>query len=108
MPRLGGQAAELTVLFADIRNFTTLSERLQPEEVVEVANRWFELVCEILREEGGLIDKFIGDAVMAEFGVPLAQPDHARRAVRAARSTRLRHGWPGLSCWRSPRSCQQT
>ena len=84
MPRLGGQAAELTVLFSDIRNFTTLSERLQPEEVVEMANRWFELVCEILREEGGLIDKFIGDAVMAEFGVPLAQPDHARRAVRAA------------------------
>ncbi|MGE5385204.1 MAG: adenylate/guanylate cyclase domain-containing protein, partial [Betaproteobacteria bacterium] len=84
MPRLGGQASEITVLFSDIRNFTTLSERLQPEEVVEILNRWFEGACAILRDEGGSIDKFIGDAVMAEFGMPLAQPDHARRAVRAA------------------------
>lgn len=84
MPKLGGQASEITVLFSDIRNFTTLSERLAPEEVVEMLNRWFEAACTALREEGGSVDKFIGDAVMAEFGVPLRQTDHARRAVRAA------------------------
>lgn len=94
MPKLGGQAAEITVLFSDIRNFTTLSERLQPEEVVEILNRWFEAACTVLREEGGSIDKFIGDAVMAEFGVPLTQPDHARRAVRAAlRLAEVALGW---------------
>ncbi|MBP9799348.1 MAG: adenylate/guanylate cyclase domain-containing protein [Sterolibacterium sp.] len=84
MPALGGQSLDITVLFSDIRNFTTLSERLQPEEVVEMLNRWFTRACAVLQEEGGCIDKFIGDAVMAEFGVPLPTQDHARRAVRAA------------------------
>lgn len=84
MPALGGQARDITVLFSDIRSFTTLSERLQPEEVVEILNRWFSRACAALQEEGGCIDKFIGDAVMAEFGVPMPMPDHARRALRAA------------------------
>lgn len=101
MPRLGGQASEITVLFSDIRNFTTLSERLRPEEVVEILNRWFEAACTVLREEGGSIDKFVGDAVMAEFGMPLAQPDHARRAVRAA--LRLAALAAELKAWMSRR-----
>ena len=83
MPALGGKTLEATVLFCDIRDFTSLSERLPAEAVVAILNRWFAIACAILREEGGSVDKFIGDAVMAEFGTPLAQPDHARRALRA-------------------------
>ncbi|MDK2125275.1 adenylate/guanylate cyclase domain-containing protein [Parachitinimonas caeni] len=84
MPDLGGEAAEVTVLFADLRDFTTISEKLAPNEVVEMLNAYFERVCEPILKEGGSVDKFIGDAVMAEFGAPLPLPDHARRALRAA------------------------
>lgn len=83
-PELGGQAQTVTVLFSDIRNFTTLSERLSAKETVEMLNAYFERACVPLLAEGGSIDKFIGDAVMVEFGSPLPMPDHARRAVRAA------------------------
>ena len=84
LPELGGQTREVTVLFMDIRNFTTLSERLPAPEVVELLNRFFERACAELLRQGATIDKFIGDAVMAEFGAPLDQPDHAARALRAA------------------------
>jgi adenylate cyclase len=84
LPELGGKATPVTVLFSDIRNFTTISERLSAKEVVEILNTFFERACAALLKEGATIDKFMGDAVMAEFGVPLAQPDHALRAVRAA------------------------
>ncbi|MBI2306969.1 MAG: adenylate/guanylate cyclase domain-containing protein [Rhodocyclales bacterium] len=84
IPVLGGEALEITVLFSDIRNFTTTSERLRPEEVVEMLNRWLERACAVVQAEGGSVDKFIGDAIMAEFGAPLHYPDHARRALRAA------------------------
>jgi class 3 adenylate cyclase len=84
LPELGGQARTITVLFSDIRNFTTLSEKLSAREVVEMLNTYFEQACAVLLKEGASIDKFIGDAVMAEFGAPLAQPDHARRALCAA------------------------
>ena len=83
-PDLGGEALPVTVLFADIRNFTTLSERLGPHQVVEILNAYFTRVCEPILEQGGCVDKFIGDAVMAVFGSPVAQPDHARRALKAA------------------------
>ncbi len=83
-PQLGGQMQTLTVLFSDIRNFTTISERLDAHEVVEMLNTYFERACAPLLAEGGSIDKFIGDAVMVEFGSPLPVADHARRAVRAA------------------------
>jgi class 3 adenylate cyclase len=84
LPELGGQARNVTVLFSDIRNFTTLSEKLTAREVVELLNTYFERACTVLMAEGATIDKFIGDAIMAEFGAPLEQPDHARRAVCAA------------------------
>jgi class 3 adenylate cyclase len=84
LPELGGQAQRITVLFSDIRNFTTISEKLTAREVVEMLNTYFERACAVLLAEGATIDKFIGDAVMAEFGAPLAQPDHALRALRAA------------------------
>ncbi|MGE5467706.1 MAG: CHASE2 domain-containing protein [Ignavibacteria bacterium] len=84
LPALGGESQQITVLFSDIRNFTSISEKLSAREVVEMLNVYFERVCAALLAEGASIDKFIGDAVMAEFGTPLPQPDHALRALRAA------------------------
>ncbi|MFZ2854632.1 MAG: adenylate/guanylate cyclase domain-containing protein [Rhodocyclaceae bacterium] len=83
-PELGGQAQEMTVLFSDIRNFTTISEQLCAKEVVEMLNTYFERACAVLLAEGGSIDKFIGDAIMVEFGSPLPLEDHALRGARAA------------------------
>jgi class 3 adenylate cyclase/CHASE2 domain-containing sensor protein len=84
LPELGGQSRQISVLFSDIRNFTTFSERLSAREVVEMLNAYLERACAALLAEGATIDKFIGDAIMAEFGAPLVQDDHARRALRAA------------------------
>jgi class 3 adenylate cyclase len=81
---LHGESTLITVLFSDIRNFTTISEKLTAHETVEFLNAFFTRVVAIIQEEGGRIDKFIGDAVMAEFGVPYPFPDHAHRALRAA------------------------
>jgi len=83
-PDLGGEAANVTVLFSDIRSFTTISEKLSAHEVVEMLNAYFTRACAPILAEGGTVDKYIGDAVMAVFGSPVAHPDHARRAVRAA------------------------
>lgn len=81
---LGGTKQTITVLFSDIRDFTTLAERLDAHEVVEMLNQYFERACDAVLAEGGTIDKFVGDAIMVEFGAPLPYPDHALRAVRAA------------------------
>ena len=81
---LGGQTQSMTVLFSDIRNFTTISERLEAREVVEMLNTYFERACAPLQAAGGSIDKFIGDAIMVEFGSPLPVEDHAQRGVKAA------------------------
>lgn len=81
-PALGGELREVTVLFSDIRNFTVLSSILSPSEVVEMLNHYFQQVCTIIQEEGGMVDKFIGDAVMVLFGAPLNRTDHAWRAIR--------------------------
>lgn len=83
-PDLGGETLPVTVLFADIRNFTTISERLSASEVVEMLNAYLERACEPILRAGGTVDKFIGDSIMAIFGSPVPHPDHARRAVRAA------------------------
>ena len=83
-PELGGKSQVLTILFTDIRDFTTISERLSAKEVVELLNTYLARACAVLLAEGGSIDKFIGDAIMVEFGSPLPLPDHALRAVRAA------------------------
>lgn len=81
---LGGARREMTVLFSDIQGFTTISERLTPEEVVEMLNEYFGRVCRPILDSGGVVDKFVGDAVMAVWGVPVATSDHARRAIQAA------------------------
>ncbi len=83
-PNLGGEAVTVTVLFSDIRNFTPMAESLAPQEVVELLNNYFSRACEPIMEQGGTVDKFIGDAIMAVFGSPVPQPDHARRAIAAA------------------------
>ncbi len=101
LPKLGGEARHMTVLFTDIRNFTTISEQLTPEEVVEMLNEYFGRACAVLAEEGACIDKFIGDAIMAEFGVPLKVDDHARRALRAA--IRLRSVAADFKHWMNQR-----
>jgi adenylate cyclase len=83
-PDLGGEALPVTVLFSDIRNFTTMSERLSAHEVVEMLNAYLSRACEPILQRGGTVDKFVGDAIMAVFGSPERYPDHARRAVAAA------------------------
>jgi class 3 adenylate cyclase len=79
-----GQRQPVTVLFSDIRSYTALSEGLPPEEVVELLNEWFAEATRAVRRHGGVVDKFIGDAVMALFGVPDPRDDAAADAVRAA------------------------
>jgi adenylate cyclase len=81
---LGGQRREITVMFADVVAFTPLTEKLPPEQVVQILNELFTIVTEIVFRHGGTVDKFIGDCVMAIWGAPTAQPDHAARALEAA------------------------
>jgi adenylate cyclase len=82
--RLGGERREITVMFADLSGFTRLSTKLGPEELMAVTNTYHALMVEAVEATGGYVDKFVGDAVMAIWGAPLADPDHAASAARAA------------------------
>ncbi|HEV8437586.1 MAG TPA: CHASE2 domain-containing protein [Methylomirabilota bacterium] len=82
--QFGGEVRNLTVLFTDIRDFTTYSERHPPQEVVQTLREYLTTMADQVINHQGTLDKFIGDAVMAIFGAPVAQPDHAERACRAA------------------------
>ncbi len=81
--RLGGEKRECTVLFTDVANFTNTSEQLGPEQVVHFMNVYLNAMTDIIIDEGGFVDKFIGDEIIAIFGAPGILPDHAERACRA-------------------------
>lgn len=81
---LGGQNVEATVLFSDVRGFTTLTEQLGAQGTVALLNEYFTLMVDCIQREEGMLDKFIGDAIMAAFGIPLAHDDDPDRALRAS------------------------
>jgi adenylate cyclase len=82
--RLGGINQEVTVMFADIRGFTTMSEEMEPGRVVEILNEYFTRVTDVIFDNGGTLDKYIGDAVMAVFGAPISKGNDAAAAVNSA------------------------
>lgn len=106
--KLGGEEKIVTVLFSDIADFTTISEKMNPPDLVNLLNEYFTEMTNIILEEGGIIDKYLGDAIMAEFGVPIFMPNHADMAVRTGlrmqrRLKELRYEWlerslPALRC----------
>jgi class 3 adenylate cyclase len=79
-----GQRREVSVLFADVRGFTTYSEKHDPEQVTRTLNEYFEVMVDVIASHEGVLDKYIGDGLMVVFGAPVPQPDHARRAVITA------------------------
>ena len=87
---LGGKRQDATVLFSDIRGFTSYSEAREPEEVVKRLNEYLAVMTATIFRHGGMIDKYMGDGIMAVFGVPVQQGDHAARAIRAALEMRER------------------
>jgi adenylate cyclase len=108
MLALGGDTRELTVLFSDIRGFTTISERFQdqPHTLVALLNEFLGGMTDVIFAHDGTLDKYVGDEIMAIWGAPLAQPDHAARACRGALEMMARlavlnqewqqRGWPAL------------
>ena len=90
LAELGGKRREMTVLFSDIRGFTTMTERGQPEAVVEQLNTYFSAMVDVLFQHRGTLDKFVGDMVMALFGAPLTDDEHADHAVQAALAMQAR------------------
>jgi adenylate cyclase len=106
--KLGGEERVMSVLFSDLEGFTTISEKITPTELVHLLNHYLTEMTDIVLAEGGIIDKYEGDAIMAEFGAPLPLPDHADRAVRAGvkmqrrlrelREIWKRQGLPELRC----------
>mgnify|MGYP000532152226 CR=1 FL=1 len=84
MPQLGGHTEEITAYFSDIQGYSTFSEKLSAARLVELLNEYLTVCTDIIQEEGGTLDKYIGDAVVAMFGAPITLPDHAYRACVAA------------------------
>ncbi|MGH7272662.1 MAG: adenylate/guanylate cyclase domain-containing protein, partial [Polyangiaceae bacterium] len=92
---LGGESLTVTILFTDIRSFTTLSEKMDPQRLVALLNEYFTEMVGIVMDEGGVVDKYIGDAIMAVFGAPVPKPQDAANAVRAA--VRMRRALAALN-----------
>lgn len=89
-PELGGETREVTIWFSDLASFTKMSEGMSPDELVEALNAYLDIVTDAIVGRRGMIDKYIGDAVVGVFGAPLDDPDHARHAVEAARDCQAR------------------
>ncbi len=87
---LGGEEREVTILFADIRNFTTISEHMNPDAVVRMINYYLPVIIEAVGRNGGMVNKFAGDSIMAVWNAPRPQPDHALNAVKAALEAQAR------------------
>jgi adenylate cyclase len=81
---LGGENQEATILFADIRSFTRMAEKMEPQKVVELLNEYFTEMTDLIFENGGTLDKYLGDGIMALFGAPIARPDDALRSAKTA------------------------
>ncbi|MCB9639829.1 MAG: FHA domain-containing protein [Myxococcales bacterium] len=88
--RMGGELADTTIMFTDIRGFTSMSERLDAEDLVADLNEYFELLVDIIFAHEGTLDKFIGDAIMAVWGTPQSHPEDPRRAVLAAHEIQMK------------------
>lgn len=82
--RLGGDRREVTVMFADIRGFTSISRKLEPEEIVDILNRYFTVITEVIFRFEGTVDKFMGDCVMSVFGAPIKSQSHLEQGLKAA------------------------
>ena len=104
---MAGQRLQMTVLFSDVRGFTSISEQLAPSELSEFINLYLTTMTQVIRDEGGTLDKYIGDAIMAFWGAPIDAEDHAERGVVAAikmiealdglAKVCVERGWPAIS-----------
>jgi len=81
--KLGGERKDATIFFSDVRGFTSLSETMEPEKVVELLNEYMTRMVSVIRRHGGIVDKYVGDAIMALWGVPISSEGDTARAVRA-------------------------
>lgn len=106
-PKLGGEMSEITAFFSDIQNFSTFSEQLPPDRLVHLMNEYLTAMTDIVMEEGGTLDKYIGDAIVAFWGAPMPMRDHAYRACVASQRMMRRQkelqakwrqegGWPDI------------
>jgi adenylate cyclase len=86
LPELGGERREMSFLFTDVAGFTSLAERMDPAALAPILNRYLDGACDVVKRHGGMVNEFIGDAILAFFGAPQSQPDHAARAVACARA----------------------
>ena len=104
---VGGESKEMTVLFSDVRGFTTISESVEPNELTQLMNGFLTPMTHVIHENRGTIDKYMGDAIMAFWGAPLDDPNHAQRAVKAGlemigamkdlRTEFKKRGWPEIN-----------